>query len=72
VFSNGRRTIRIPEVGSSHGDLASAHSRAFWHAKAADYVEPDARRFDPSRYGGRSRYDAMTSGSARRAGRLYR
>lgn len=58
VFTNGRRTVRIPEIGTSHGDLASAYSRAFWHAKAADYVEPDTRRFDPSRYGGRSRYDA--------------
>lgn len=36
VFSNGRKTIKIQEVGRLHGDLASAYARAFWHARAAD------------------------------------
>jgi hypothetical protein len=62
VFVNGRRTVRIQEIGSSHGDLASAYSRAFWHAKAADYVEPPTVPFDPLRYGGRSRYDTGRGG----------
>lgn len=57
IFANGRRTIRIPEVGTSHGDLASAYSRAFWHAKAADFVAPSTAHFNPLRFGGRSRYD---------------
>jgi hypothetical protein len=38
VFENGHRTIKIPEVGGLHGDLASAYARAFWHARAADLV----------------------------------
>lgn len=65
VFVNGRRTIRIPEVGTSHGDLASAYGRAFWHARAADYVEPSTVKFDPSRYGGRSRYSVGIAGTTR-------
>ena len=36
AFENGRRVIRIPEVGGLHGDLATAYARAFWHARAAD------------------------------------
>lgn len=73
IFSNGRRTIRIPEVGTSHGDLASAYGRAFWHAKAADYVEPVASKVDPLRYGARSRCDVGPAGGASRHGpRVYR
>lgn len=37
AFENGRRVIRIPEVGGLHGDLATAYARAFWHAKAGDF-----------------------------------
>ena len=43
VVINGHRTVRIDQVGDLHGDLASAYSRAFWHARAADYrPEPPA------------------------------
>lgn len=36
-FEGGRRRIIIPEVGTSHGDLATAYARAFLHARAADF-----------------------------------
>jgi len=48
VSRGGRRTIEIPTVGASHGDLASAFARAFHHAKAADYVLDDLPRPIPS------------------------
>lgn len=45
VFENGGRTIRIPEIGGLHGDLATAYARAFWHARAADFkAAPPAPR----------------------------
>ena len=34
------RTIVLPTVGTSHGDLASAYARAFHHAKAGNWT-PD-------------------------------
>lgn len=64
VFMNGRRTVRIPEVGTSHGDLATAYARAFWHASAADADFVSTVKVDVSRLGGRSRYD-----TSRRAAR---
>lgn len=58
-FANGQRTIDIPEVGTSHGDLATAFARAFLWARAADQ-EPDEarrpRRFEAAEYGSASRY----------------
>lgn len=54
AFVNGKRTVRIPEVGTSHGDLASAYARAFWHARAAD-VDAD-RAKSVKRYRGASSY----------------
>jgi hypothetical protein len=57
VFVNGRKTIRIEEVGTSHGDLASAYARAYWHARAADACFDSDVKIDVGKLGGRSRYD---------------
>lgn len=43
VLAKGR-TIEIPTVGASHGDLASAFARAFHHAHAADWTPADEPR----------------------------
>lgn len=70
AYDNGRRVIRIPEVGGLHGDLATAYARAFWHARAADYTEPRGPA-DVSELGGLSRTagGAWTArGSAERGG----
>lgn len=37
----GRRTVLVPEVGASHGDLAVAFNRALLHARAADVQDDD-------------------------------
>lgn len=62
VFENGRRTVRIPEVGGLHGDLASAYARAFWHARAADAPEEPTDDFDPADYGGGCRTGGARGG----------
>lgn len=49
-FENGRKVIRIPEVGGLHGDLATAYARAYWHARAADFVEI-VDEIDPAEFG---------------------
>jgi len=53
-FANGARTIEIPEVGTSHGDLATAFARAFLAARAAD-AEATVKRVSTAMLGGRSR-----------------
>lgn len=50
AFENGRKTIRIPEVGGLHGDLATAYARAYWHARAADFVDA-IEDIDPQEFG---------------------
>lgn len=50
-FANGERTVVIPEVGTSHGDLATAFARCFLHARAADIRDATPRPFDPRRFG---------------------
>ncbi len=56
TFESGHRTIKIAEVGGLHGDLASAYARAYWHARAADLAEVDAK--PPRQLRGASEYAA--------------
>ena len=54
AFESGGRTIRIPEIGGLHGDLATAYARALWHARAADaqFDEPVNYSRGASEYAG--------------------
>ena len=44
AFRGGRRTVEVPEVGTSHGDLAVAFNRALLAARASDDAQDESPR----------------------------